>query len=352
MTTSLPLAAKTLYAELREQALIEAASPDRAPDLGGVVFKHVYGDVYGYYQFRDLAGKQRQTYLGPLSDPDVKGIIDRFENRSQSSTDALAKALRGLIGSTVDAKTFKVLRAFSESGILTGKLGGAVLVGTHAFNALAPVLGVSWSSMTVTQDIDVAADKRITIAVRPEQGATPQSVLDTLKMGFAPVPTMNPKSPSTSFSSKSGEMRVDLLTTSSGKPGGPVFIPTLNSYAEPLVFMDYLLDGVIQVPLVGPRKAILVTVPAPERFALHKLLVSESRPTTMMVKAEKDRRQAMQVLEVLLEEAPDSIETAMTDLVGRGKGWRKRIKSALSKCHKLDEAVASEIQLVFDDLAD
>lgn len=353
MATTLPLSAKTLYAELREQMLAYVADPSRVPDQGSFVTKTFSNGTYGYYQFRDLTGKQRQHYLGPLSDDAIAGLRDRFEQRESSSESritALARAVRQLTGPTVDAKTFKVMQAFVESGVFHDQLGGGVLVGTHAFNALGPVLGVSWQAMTVTDDIDLAADAAVRIAIAPKDSATPQSTLESLQMGFAPVPSMNPKGASTSFQTKTHAMRVDLLTTTSGAPGGTQYIPALNSYAEKVPFMDFLLHSPIRAPLIGPRKAVLINLPSPERFALHKLIVSESRPVVMASKSEKDRRQALAVLGVLMEEHPDSLEQALADLIGRGKSWRKRLKRALAKCHPLDPSLIDEIDELLREL--
>lgn len=346
MTHPLPLTAKTLFAELREQMLADAAAPRQRPEKGSFTTKTVKGQAYGYYQYGDLSGKQRQVYLGPLSDPDVADIQarlqapDRGENLASAS---LAKSLRAMTGTDFDARTFRVIEAFADAGFFHDQAGGGVLVGTNAYKTLAPLLGVQWDAMTATQDVDIAANASVQIALKPKGSVTPGDVLESLKMGFAPVPTLNPKFHSTSYHIRGNELRVDLLTTTRGKPEGEQFIPSLNSYAQRMLFMDYLIEGAIQLPLIGPRKAVMVNTPAPERFALHKLLVSESRPSAMIVKAEKDRRQALEVLQVLLDEAPDSVETAVHDLVGRGPGWRKRLYRAIERMAVEARAIAGEL---------
>lgn len=42
----------------------------------------------------------------------------------------------------------------------------------------------------------------------------------------------------------------------------------------------------------------------------------------------------MQLLEVLIQEAPDGLVDAKTDLVARGKGWSDKLDRALKKCQK------------------
>lgn len=191
---------------------------------------------------------------------------------------------------------------------------------------------VRWASQMQTQDIDLAGVTDIDIAVNRPRQPVPE-VLDQLAMGFIPVPTLDPRSPSTSFRVRGQELRVDLLAPLIGRPDtDPVFVPALNSVAQPLRFLDYLLASPVPAVIVGRRASLLVNVPAPERFALHKLLVSESRVAVFATKAEKDRRQAMQVLEVLLREAPDGLTAAAADLRARGKGWSDRLDRALRKC--------------------
>jgi len=150
------------------------------------------------------------------------------------------------------------------------------------------------------------------------------------------VPALDSRSPSTSFRVRGRELRVDLLTPLVGKPTGkPVFIAALNAPAQPMRFLDYLLKEPIPVVIVGRKASVLVNVPLPERFAFHKLLVSESRPAAFATKAEKDRMQAVQLLQVLIEEAPDGLKQAKTDLVERGKAWSDKLARASKKSQKL-----------------
>jgi hypothetical protein len=163
-------------------------------------------------------------------------------------------------------------------------------------------------------------------------------------MGFVPVPALDPRSPSTSFRIRGRDLRVDLLTPEPGKPGGPRFVPALNAPAQPLRFLDYLLEETMPVPVVARTALALVNLPLPERFAVHKLLVSESRESAFAAKAEKDRRQAIQVLEVLQQEAPDGVQGAVVALVARGPRWRKRLERALEKCRRDAPGVAEFVE--------
>ncbi len=91
--------------------------------------------------------------------------------------------------------------------------------------------------------------------------------------------------------------------------------------------MDYLIEDPIRVvALYGA--GVLVRVPTPERFAIHKLIVSQLRPIRS-AKRVKDVEQARQLIAALRERDPESIDTAIEEARARGPTWRKRIDAAL-----------------------
>ena len=128
-------------------------------------------------------------------------------------------------------------------------------------------------------------------------------------MGFLPVPPLDHKHPSTSFKVRGQSLRVDLLCPKRGASDDPVFIRRFNAAAQPLAYLDYVL----QMPeraLFIDGGATLINVPAPARFAFHKLLVASLRPATFQTKAEKDVMQAAQVLEALIDARPGDLAPA------------------------------------------
>ncbi|MFZ5722552.1 MAG: GSU2403 family nucleotidyltransferase fold protein [Pseudomonadota bacterium] len=347
--TPLSLTARTLYAELRDLALAVGATENMGEMPGTLVRKRVRDVDYLYYQYRDLDGHTRQAYLGADTDT-TRGLAGRLERRARDREadlrrlEELRAAYVGAGGGVIEHTPLRVLQAFVDAGVLQPGLGCGVLVGTHAFNVLGNLLGVRWASQMHTQDIDLAGVADIDIAVSRPRQAVPE-VLAQLAMGFIPVPTLDPRSPSTSFRVRGQELRVDLLTPLVGKPRAkPVFVPALNAVAQPLRFLDYLLESPVPAVIVGRRALLLANVPAPERFALHKLLVSESRVAAFATKAEKDRQQAMQMLEVLMQEAPDGVAPAVADLRARGKGWADKLGKALHKCARTWPDVAAWVQ--------
>jgi hypothetical protein len=206
-----------------------------------------------------------------------------------------------------------VLEALADAGVF--RLG-AVVVGTQAFTAYANLLGVRFErSSTRTQDVDLAQEPSIGVALAPE---TPD--LDMLELlrkaepGFLPVPELDSRNPSTSFKVRGRDLRVDLLTPARGRSrAGPVAIPWLHAAATPLPFLGYLIDETAQAVVIG-GSGVLVNVPRPGRFALHKLWLSRQRPVAEQVKVRKDVQQASHLLEVLLADRPQEIRDAWAAL--------------------------------------
>ena len=67
----------------------------------------------------------------------------------------------------------------------------------------------------------------------------------------------------------------------------------------------------VKWPAVPFRQGILVNIPSPARFALHKLVVSQRRPPAFATKARKDITQAEAVLRVLLQDRPGDLPPAL-----------------------------------------
>jgi len=154
-------------------------------------------------------------------------------------------------------------------------------------------------------------------------------VLASLEMGFLPVPGLSPKEPSTSFKVRGRALRVDLLTPATGRPRGPVRIHRFGAAAEPMPHLDVILED-FQSAAVIDGGGILVNVPHPARFALHKLMVSRSRPAAMQTKSGKDVDQAAQLIRVLARDRPGDLEVAWEACARRGPGWTRAITQGLA----------------------
>lgn len=348
MPTELSLTTNTLHAELRELALSIAVAENIAMAPGSVVGKKLRNGKFLYYQYRDLDGKTKQRYLGPDT-KELKELLANIDSRTDTLHNdrqrilELAKAFIAAGGAAIPHAPYRVIKGFSDAGVLRPVNSAATLIGTYAFVALGNLLGVRWDSHLRTNDIDLASSGNVNVAVTEELPSF-EDVLRQLQMGFIPVPALNPKHASTSYRVRGKELRVDLLTPELGKAdGGPKFIAGLNAVAEPLRHLDFLLEDVIPALIVSNSGVILANVPSPERYALHKLIVSESRPSSFRVKAQKDRMQAMQLLAVLLDQEPELIRKLKMELIERGPNWEKKFNRAVKKCRETSADVAEAL---------
>jgi hypothetical protein len=236
-----------------------------------------------------------------------------------------------------DHASGKVIRRLAESGVF--RLGG-VLVGTHAFIVLGNLLGVYWEHQAIrTFDVDIANGRKPSIEetqlslALPRLNADIPAALESLKMGFFPVPGFNPKDPSIAFKVKGSELRVDVLTNQKGSSTAPIYIPRFKAGAQPLPFFDYLIEDPVTAVVINGG-GTLINVPNPARYAVHKLIVWGERPATSQVKKDKDILQSYQLLTFLQEERPGDIAVAMDAIAERGVRWKTRVKKGLAALQK------------------
>jgi hypothetical protein len=102
---------------------------------------------------------------------------------------------------------------------------------------------------------------------------------------------------------------------------------------------DYLLEDVQPAAIIDGG-GVLVTVPHPARFAVHKLLVAQDRPVAMQTKARKDVRQAASTIEALDELRPGDLRIAVTAARERGKAWRAALERGATLLRRVDERAA------------
>jgi len=330
----IPLETQTLYAELLEQLLALHAERSLGRLPGTFTEKKVKGDDYLYFQVSQPGGTTKQFYLGRKT-PALERIVAKFaRERTELRADLarlarLTAQLRAGGVNTTDGPSGRVLRSLSDSGLFEA---GAVLVGTHAFVTLGNLLGVRWGAGAVrTQDVDLASKPGVDIDLAlPDVEVDVPAVLESLKMGFLPVPAFDPTEPSTSFKVRGHALRVDLLCPKRGERDAPLFIKRFNAAAQPLQFLEYLLEAPERAVTVS-GDPILVNVPAPARFALHKLVVAAMRPAAFQAKAAKDRAQALAIAGVLMESRPGDIPLAWEAAMDNGDRLRKALEKSVAR---------------------
>lgn len=329
----LPMETQTIYAELLEHLRGADFARSFADLTGGLTARERGGEKYWYFRTNEgLEGKPQEYYLGPDNEPTRTMLQAYREGRENAKENVerimrLAAMLRSGGLTLTDFTSAKIIKAFANTGVF--QLGG-VLVGTHAFVAIGNALGVKWPSALQTQDVDFGAMPKhhvgIGVLQTPQLLANIPKAIESLEMGFIPSVRLHAASKPTTYVVPGKEWRIDLVTAPQGADReSPVEIPRLGAHAQPLEFMDYLLRKTMDAAVVS-TSGILVQVPEPARFAVHKLLVASNRDSRSSIKSAKDRQQAFYVLSFLEQERPGDILLAAEEALERGPNWKRRLK--------------------------
>lgn len=317
----LPLAAQTAYAELSEQTRTFETTSALSGLVGSFQKLSRSGQQYWYFAFRDN-GKVRMSYVGPDSDY-VRALVKRFETtRRKKPLAPPAQAAIALGAAPTAPKHFRIIKRLADYGFFRA---GGVLIGTHAFVALGNMLGVRWAHGSATLDVDFAhAGRNISIALPADLKIDVHGALESLEMGLLPLTEFDGGAGAQYRNPNDAELRLDFVTSATRK-GKPVVMPELNLALEPLKFMEFSLEGTTQGCVFSRAGACTVNLPAPERYAVHKLIVHGERPASERTKARKDLLQSASLAEYFLENGQQrTFNHAWRDAMGRGPGWRKR----------------------------
>ena len=311
MIKRLPDNCISLYANLLQKTMDSRNVPLSG---GSFVSKKIGESVYWYYQTKD-AGATKQKYLGKESEALLDGI-ERAKRLSASSKSILGErarlvAMLGAGGAFLEkGRPAKILSMVSDAGLFHA---GGVLVGSFAFACYGNMLGVVLDSrLSRTEDMDFSVEREMEIGIsRP--------VLEDLHEAdptFRNQKQINPSLHSFDTIASDG-FKVEFLTTKNDvHDRAPVLVKRFALYAQPLEFMDYLIEDAQQAVILSGA-GIPVMVPNPARFALHKLAVSQLRPPAYQAKITKDLAQADSLLKTLMEDNPGSVLLASDALKQR-----------------------------------
>lgn len=312
---------QTLYADLVQQVLDRQAK-------AGSVYTQKNGGAAFLYARRTVGAIRIDDYLGPASDLSViaRAALIRQE---QALARQRRKTVSALKRSGVPAPNLplgRVLDVMSDAGLFDS----GVLVGTAAYQCYSPLIGVALPSATLmTQDADFATAE-LAIAANDGQ-ATMLDILQRADASFRAVPGLKLKAPPASFRSADG-FRVDMLTPIYRRSdANPMPLPKLAAGATPLQYLSWLIaDAVPAVVLSGP--GILIKVPSPARFAVHKLIIAQRRRPDERLKRQKDLLQAKALISALRETDPEPLKSALRSARARGKvGWSDPISQSLTE---------------------
>ncbi|QWK80826.1 nucleotidyltransferase family protein [Ochrobactrum sp. BTU1] len=328
---------RTMFAELTQRT-IDAQFAADFPLEGWFVNVTVKNRDYWYFDLPTPEGMDKRRYVGPASDEAIservkahKEIKDNIRERRRMVSSLRRAGLPG-----PDPFAGDVTRALAEAGLFRLR---AILIGSVAFSTYAGMLGVRLPAAAMqTGDADFAQDFAISSEV---QDSLPPilEILQSVDPQFRAVPHHADKASVTTFVNGKG-YRVEFLTGNRGSDeytGKPSPMPALaGASAENLRFLDYLIYEPIRTVLLF-REGINVLVPAPERYAIHKLIVSSRRLTDTIgrLKADKDLTQAALLFEALVQTRHgDELTDAWEEAWDRGDAWKEGIVTGLSRLPK------------------
>ncbi len=318
--------AHAAYHDLRTALMDEAASEI----LGTPRLERRAGKSYWYDMYR-VGSDVRKRYIGEDT-PEMADRIARLQILKQESAQRAAdrtrliRILRAEGATAVDPSTGSLLAALAQAG--TFRLGGT-LVGTNAFRFYECELGlrIRQTDIMQTGDLDLAQFERLSLAL----GDTVETPLNEsfATLDFAPVPSINHRSVWRWRQTKSNTM-VEFLTPSFRAEEDIRELPALGVAAQSLHFLNYLIAEPIKAAALY-RSGVLIQIPRPEAYAVHKLIVANRRQGPDQLKARKDRAQAALLIEALAEDRPDELREAYQDALERGPQWRAHIGATLQR---------------------
>ena len=342
--TERPLSTQTAYAQLLDAALGAERVRGFSDLQGSFNEKMVKGRKYWYFQFTEPSGKLHQLYVGPDGEP-VKRLM--AQKHSPSAAVALGPLARSAMVLGCDAvlpRHYRVIRRLADYGFFRA---GGILIGTHAFLAFGNSLGVRWGDASRTQDIDFAhAGKKLSLLLPNNVEVRTDEAITSLEMGFLPVSGLSGKTGGTYLIPSEPEFRLDFLTPLHRGGDAPYKHPQLHVTLQPLPFMEFSLEKVEQTVLFCNEGAVLVNVPSPERYALHKLVVYGERTGSFRAKSAKDLMQSACLLNFLWDHRRESLNEALADILSRGKGWRTRLTQGGAALHKAYPEMPAAVRLL------
>lgn len=321
-----------MFSELAQRSLDAAFTTEFTLD-GRFVPVTVKQRRYWYFDAPAAEGGKHRRYVGPADDPAIQSRVDRFKDLKadfQGRRKLVSTLVREAHLPQPDRMTGDVVAALAEAGLF--RLRG-VLIDT-AFQVYPALLGVRVPATAMrTSDTDFAQFHAISAAAADSLPPMLE-VIRAVDPTFREVPDVADGRRTTRYVAQSG-FQVEFLTPNTGSAthdGKPATMPALGgAAATPLRFLDFLIHQPVRTVLLY-RSGIPVTVPAPERYAVHKLIVASRRRKNGdgTAKARKDLAQAAILTEALaMVQQQDDLASAFVEAWDRGPAWREAIARSI-----------------------
>ena len=294
-----------------------------------------------WYDLHRIGSTVRNRYLGE----DSPAMAARIARHAELAADAKARAeerarlvrsLRAEGLPSMDRGTGSLLAAMGRAGVF--RLGGTI-IGTAAFRLYEAELGVRLGDADLAQtgDIDIAQFERLSLALGDRVEEDLRATFRALD--FDPVPDISGTSTWRWKQSRSAAL-VEFLTPSFRPEEDVRELPALGVAAQSLHFLNFLIASPIRAAALY-RSGVLVQVPRPEAFAIHKLIVADRRKAGAdHLKSRKDRAQAELLVRALAEDRPGELRAAYRDALAQGPRWREHIARSLARMPEADAILA------------
>lgn len=273
---------------------------------GGVSQQRRGDRAYHVWKWRDWSSRQRLSYIGPVGDEiaDESAAALRERVAEMQTVVPSLRMLRREGYATVDAKSYATIAVLHNHGIFAA---GGILIGSHAYGAMLNKTGVR-TSIARTDDIDIA--RASALAFKRAPGKSLLEMLRESGVNFVEIPQLKHKQPPTSYKEVGrATFRVDLLVPAFDETFPIIEVPELKAHATGLPYLGYLLAETQPAAIIAKTGCLSVRIPVPERFAVHKLVVSQLRSRSE--KVAKDRHQAAVLASAMADEDPGAIADAV-----------------------------------------
>lgn len=313
--------------------LVRLLKDDAVSSVEGKPTLKTRGNKAYWYAARRVGSEMRFFYIGEDND-EVRARIDRIEalhataKERQAERSRLVRLLRAEGMTPTDRATGSILSAMADAG--TFQLGGTI-VGTNAFRLYEGELGIRLplGGMANTGDIDIAPFEKLSVALEDHVNPGLAETFSALK--FDPLPGLDPGRTWRWAQGGSGQL-VEFLTPAFGEETIRD-LPALGVSAQALNYLNFLIAEPIHAAAIY-RSGVLVRVPRPERYAIHKLIIADRRrdgPGSL--RASKDREQAAFLIEAMAEDRPDDLRQAYATAMEVGPRGREHLANSLKRMH-------------------
>ncbi|QAY80234.1 GSU2403 family nucleotidyltransferase fold protein [Sphingosinicella sp. BN140058] len=323
MAKTLTPALRTIFADLTQQV-------ETAPPAGSTYTQSRNGILYAHAKFT-VGIKRVDKHLGRADDPEISKQVAALRTgmdlakQRRETVRMLRKA--GFAGP--DTNQGPILAALAHAGLFSK---GAVLISTAAYMLSENLIGQFLPEQHLgTEDVAVATPDLRIAADDPSDNLV--AILQRADPSFDGIPELDGRRYRSGYRNSAGYL-VELVTPRQTEDDKvPLHLNQLEAGAAPLVFLKWLIMDPVSVVALWDS-GIMVQIPHPVRFAVHKLIVAQIRTgTNRLQKRQKDLAQAQAVLLALQVNDPWAISDALDDARSQGPSWAQAIDRSL---HELE----------------